>query len=299
MMAKQGMKIAILLSSFFMMSSVVFAHSGSHDGGSNAHEIIPIEQFYNRVVMSEKNGFRYIETNGIPDHKTGQFPNAGNPNKISEQKYRFRTDMLPRVGEGIIWSSDKKPPYYFGVALNGIPFDPATAEAWNNNPRSGWNEEAIVKGQRKLGLDQNNAHVQPDGSYHYHGIPWALFNNLKKREKPMVHVGYAADGFPIYVPVKREPAMMSSYRLKQGLRPSGPGGSYDGTYTQDYEYVESLSDLDECNGLIWHTEDYPYGIYMYILTEEFPFIPRCWRGRVDTTFEKAPPPRRLFGRRPR
>jgi len=44
----------------------------------------------------------------------------------------------------------------------------------------------------------------------------------------------------------------SSYRLKSGERPTGagdPGGSYDGTYRDDYEYVAGQGDLDACNGM--------------------------------------------------
>lgn len=294
MVMKQMMIVGLL--SFFCFSAEASAHGGGHDVGSNAHDKIPVEVEYNRVYMSEKNGFRYIESNGIPSHETGAFPNAGNPNRITEQSYNFRVNILPRFQEDIVWLSEQRPPYYFGVALNGIPFDPATAESWNNDPRSGWNEEAIVGGQGRLGLDQSNAHVQPDGSYHYHGIPWRMLKAFKKGNQSMVLVGYAADGFPIYMPSEKGKGLKPSYRLKSGTRPSGPKGRYDGTYTQDYEYVQRSGDLDECNGLISHTDEYPYGSYMYVLTEEFPFVPRCWRGRVDTTFEKKPLRRDFFGK---
>ncbi len=56
----------------------------------------------------------------------------------------------------------------FGVALNGLPLDPGTAEFWHNDPN--WNYEAM-SGKMDLGLDENNAHVQPNGAYHYHGLP--------------------------------------------------------------------------------------------------------------------------------
>jgi hypothetical protein len=32
----------------------------------------------------------------------------------------------------------------FGVALNGVGFDPGTAEFWNNDRRGGWNHAALV-----------------------------------------------------------------------------------------------------------------------------------------------------------
>ena len=51
----------------------------------------------------------------------------------------------------------------FGVALNGVPFDPGTAEYWENDRSSDWRYDAL-SGKINLGLDQNNAHVQPNGA---------------------------------------------------------------------------------------------------------------------------------------
>ncbi len=65
----------------------------------------------------------------------------------------------------------------------------------------------------------------------------------------MVLLGWAADGFPMYGPEAHEKAddaqsalktMTSSYRMKKGNRPGGddgPGGKYDGTYSQDWEFA--------------------------------------------------------------
>jgi hypothetical protein len=49
-----------------------------------------------------------------------------------------------------------------------------------------------------LGLDESHAHVQPNGAYHYHGIPTLLFERLSGGEKKMTQVGWAADGYPVY-----------------------------------------------------------------------------------------------------
>ena len=115
--------------------------------------------------------------------------------------------------------------------------------------------------------------------------------------KDLTHVGYAADGFPIFVSQKGK--YKSSYVLKAGKRPSGkkgPGGKYDGTYTADYQYKSGSGSLDQCNGV---TVSGKY--YIYILTEEFPHIPRCWSGephlsfaksKIETT-KKSPPPRKM------
>ena len=109
----------------------------------------------------------------------------------------------------------------------------------------------------------------------------------------MLLIGYAADGFPIYGPYgyadpdnpkKGFKLMRSSYRLRKGTRSSGPGGVYDGTFVQDYEFVAGSGDLDMCNGRYGPTPEHPEGIYHYFITEEFPFVPRYLRGIPDPSF---------------
>lgn len=239
--------------------------------------VISLYAHSNEVSIWEEDGYRYIQSNGIPDHTPGQFPNTGNPNTISEQHYQFRVTLTPRLsGQTHAYGHN-----LFGVALNGVPFDPGTAEFWNNNPQSGWNYEAL-SGKINLGVDSSHAHVQPSGAYHYHGIPTGL---LRSRPGVMKLIGYAADGFPIYY----QENIRSSYRVRSGQRPSGPGGRYDGTFVQDYEYVSGAGDLDECNGLNGQTPEYPQGIYHYYLTSTFPFVPRCLKGTADSSFQKAVP----------
>lgn len=90
---------------------------------------------------------------------------------------------------------------------------------------------------------------QVDGTYHYHGEPNALYSS----DEPVVFavVGFAADGFPIFGRFIDDNAsvreVVPSYRLKTGNRPSGagqPGGGFDGTFRDDYEFVDGLGDLD-------------------------------------------------------
>lgn len=107
-------------------------------------------------------------------------------------------------------------------------------------------------------------------------------------------LGYAADGFPIYGPYgyadpNRESALKklkSSYAVKSGNRPGGPGGRHNGKFTQDWTYVAGRGDLDQCNGRVAVTPEYPVGTYHYVLTDTFPFIPRCWMGTPDASFAR-------------
>jgi len=245
----------------------------------------------NKVTISVTGGERLIMANGLPDHATGQFPGRGNPNRISAQSYSFRVPTNPKV-------ADKPTPAngaWFGVALNGVPFEPGTAEFWNND--RAWNYEA-KSGFIDLGLDANNAHVQPTGAYHYHGLPAGLIKKLGGDGKKMLQVGYAADGFPVYTSYAYSVAanaasplqkLRSSWQLKRGERIGGPGGKPDGKFTADYEFVKGSGDLDECNGRFGVTPEFPKGTYYYCLTEEFPHIGRFWRGTPDASFFKRGP----------
>lgn len=245
------------------------------------------------VEITVRNEYRYITSNGIPNHHHGDFPNRGNPNTISAQSYTFRMPAHPQMAESIT-PLGMNP---FGVAVNGVPFDPGAAEWWNNDPGFGWQYEAL-SGKINLGMDQNHAHVQPNGAYHYHGLPTGLIAQLGEGQR-MLLIGYAADGFPIYEQygyrlkdIRSDIIKLrSSYRLKTGRRPNkiGPGGTYDGTFVNDYEYVEGAGDLDQCNGRQGVTPEYLSGTYYYVITSEFPFIPRCYRGTPDESFRRRGP----------
>ena len=255
------------------------------------------EPTHNAISIAIMGDYRVIVCNGWPDHEPGAFPRRGNPNTATVQSYRFRVPLKPVVAE-------KPQPghgWWFGVALNGVPFEPGTAENWNNDPTFGWRYEAAT-GFLDLGLDENNAHVQPNGSYHYHARPVGLIGKRGGDAGKMLQVGWAADGHPIYTSKAHDKAhdirsplrdMKSSWRLKKGDRPAqdgGPGGQYDGRFTQDFEFAPGAGDLDECNGRTGRTPEYPEGTYYYCITAEFPFVPRQWHGRPDESFAKHGPP---------
>lgn len=242
----------------------------------------------NEVSISVRGSTRYIRSNGIPDHAVGQFPNSGNPNAIRAQSYRFEMPVSPEKAR----RSTPGGMTAFGVAVNGVPLDPGAAEFWEGDSRSGWQYDALG-GAVALGLDANYGHVQPNGAYHYHGLPVGLLQNLGWRSgaaSPLL--GYAADGFPIYAIFAAVDGALqrvrSSYRLKSGNRPggAGPGGTYDGTFNEDYAYVAGSGDLDANNGAYITSAEYPAGTYAYILTETYPVVPRSFAGTPDSSFRK-------------
>jgi len=243
----------------------------------------------NDVTIFSDNELRYITSNGIPTVH-GEFPNAHNPNTIQAQHYHFKMPLYPQMAKTIVELQGFED---FGVGIDGVPFDPGTAEFWNGNPE--WRYEAL-SGKINLGLDQNNAHVQPNGAYHYHGLPTDLLVGQSSSEHSKL-IGYAADGFPIYAKYGYVQAsfkasgikeLKSSWKLRPGDRPAGPGGAFDGTFTQDYMYVAGAGDLDECNGRYGVTPEYPAGTYHYFITADFPIVPRCFKGNPDESFMKDP-----------
>jgi hypothetical protein len=290
-------KLALFLLVAVYLGMLLNARPGQSLFEMENDELVPAP-FPNRVSITVNDEKRVIASNGVPSHEVGRFPGAGNPNSIREQDYHFELPIHPAMADQPI---SVETTHLFGIALNGVVFDPGTANYWHNDRSSIWHTEAIVEGRREFGLDLNNAHVQPNGAYHYHGIPIGLVKQLGGDGK-MTQVGWAADGYPIYNefgpqdaanPASATVKLRSSYRLKTGERPggaSGPGGAYDGSYTGDYEFVPGSGDLDEKNGRTGPTPEFPQGTYYYVLTEGFPYIPRLFKGTPDPSVQHRFPP---------
>ena len=74
----------------------------------------------------------------------------------------------------------------------------------------------------------------------------------------------------------------SGYTLIKGSRPEGdssPGGTYDGSYIQDYEFTNSGT-LDKCNGMTIN------GQYGYYVTSSYPYVMGCYTGTPNQSFAK-------------
>ena len=234
------------------------------------------------VVVDSQAKSRVITSNALPNHETGEFPNPGNPNTISAQDRSWTlTTAQTFVGTTTFVRET-------GAAINGVKFEPGTAERATCESGEVHSIEAI-QDVTDLGLDFNNAHVQPTGEYHYHGVS-ELLVTLYSSNQDLVHVGFAADGHLIYY--SKSGGYQSSYRLGEGTRegtnctytPGGPnangttitfGPDKDGSLTSDWDYNAEYGQLDECNGI---TVD---GQYIYLLTNDFPYIPRCMMGEVE------------------
>lgn len=263
---------------------------------AQALELVPANRrppSSSEYAESEVGILRGIAANGIPDHRVGEFPNRNNPNEIREQAYEIAIPLDPEPAPRPIplHGAEAAPGLrIFGISLDGVLMEPGTAETWMGRRDSGWNYEALG-GAVPLGLDENFGHVQPDGTYHYHGIPYGLMERLGYREgQHSPQIGWAADGYPIYAlygyadpqdPTSEIVELKTGYRLREGSRPvapDGPGGRHDGAFVQDYEFAGGEECLDECNGRYCVTPEFPDGTYAYFMTREWPVIPRAFRG---------------------
>ena len=257
---------------------------------------------------------RILSGNGIPNHEVGTFPNPDNPNTISEQNVNANFTLCPTIisesGQPVGGQAGT-----IAYAINSVKFDPGTAGRCNDEGecslaqgQGNWNIEALGHETFDFGDDMNHAHVQPSGAYHYHGMPELLIDFLGDNQG-MTLVGWASDGYPVYArygyadPNDSTSELISlqpSWKLKQPPdedRPDtltaliggpGQGTTYPntpipmGAFTQDFEYEEGYGDLDECNGRIGVTPEFPDGIYYYMVTDEFPFFTRCLKGEITT-----------------
>lgn len=237
---------------------------------------------------------RQLTSNGIPDHPVtdGNFATPISTQSVSTSMRLQPTNTGSQTsGAGNV-----------GYVVNGVKLDPGTAgtcaaTATGTGPGQGcvqiagndpWRIEALG-GAFTFGTDSSNAHVQPTGDYHYHGMPEGYITRLNKGQA-LTLVAWAKDGFPIYArygytnpndATSAIKVLRGSFQKKAAPDAGRPANTTIfpmGTFTQDYEYVAGSGDLDECNGRFGVTPEFPNGIYHYYITDTYPFIQRCVKG---------------------
>lgn len=281
----------------------------SQMGGTNVSTSLN----YNFSVTCSGN-FRTIAGNGVPNHTTSGGDFAA---PISAQTIDVSVTSNPDLGvTGTSYLSRSGTAMINpGIAINTVKFDPGTAGTCLSSATSAatgcdasgrgsgtWVMEAMKDPSAPgtwafdFGTDDSNAHVQPNGQYHYHGIPTQLIPKLNTATSTsMTLVGWAADGYPMYARFGYTTATDSSsalkvvtgsYQLKSAtaLASGRPSTTYFslGHFTSDWQYVAASGDLDECNGRYGVTPEFPKGTYHYYITESYPFIQRCVKGNTIT-----------------
>jgi len=187
--------------------------------------------------------------------------------------------------DGVAWNASTN-------ALCGGPGNPPCPGG--PGATSAWNRDAIPA--ERGGFDCAKAHPAM-GNYHHHQNPSAFNLDLvvvsnicdlyasdglyvidENAHSPLI--GYAHDGFPIYgaYGFKNEDGTGGIERMKSGYslrnittRTNGPAVNatyFLGYFREDYEFIANAADdyLNENNGRVCVTPEYPNGIYCYFAT---------------------------------
>ena len=228
-----------------------------------------------------------ISANSIPNHDFNDGARAF-PNETGEVETTLTFPINPVAASSPTALSIQ---YDNAILLNGVKVDILAAACLNvgdertgcSAPDQPWRFDPMHPANG-FNIDSNNAHTQPNGSYHYHGPPPITSGSATQISGL---VGFAADGFPIFGPWFDDGTQIRkaqpSYLLKSGTRSTGRAEydvAYDGAFRDDYDYVESAGDLDACNGMTVN------GQYGYYITENYPYILACFTGTPDRSFEK-------------
>jgi hypothetical protein len=272
------------------------------------------KSFKGWLTITHENGKCVFTSNSIPNHDFNDVEGNKFVFPVEEVEESFKmTSHAVKAKELTPLSTS----WDNAIFLNGAKLDLFAAACEGvedekigcfSNRKGVWRFDPMSK-KNDFAADTHHAHGQPpDGAYHYHGDPVALYESSPSEESgdsPVI--GFAADGFPIYGPFIRDDVtgkirrVRSGYTLKTHKTDTGeiskkrqplpdqdpapgrfPGGEYDGTYREDYEFTGG-GDLDECNGMTRH------GQYGYYVTDTFPWVMACFTGTPDPSFTKENP----------
>lgn len=121
--------------------------------------------------------------------------------------------------------------------------------------------------------------------YHFHERAKCFFqwqtlggaDSLLPAQTANVVLGYALDGFPIMSPYQcSDQACTLAIKVESSYRYTGSGDYANENAWDNHQYEESLSPLDQCNGMIDQN-----GNYAYYATDTFPYYMACYRGPTD------------------
>ncbi len=261
----------------------------------------PIDMSYGEILAAYTNITSddqacQIHSNGVPNHNFAT--NGSFATRTASVWETFSIPLNPQIADSITPLSLQ---YDNAIFLNGVKLDQIAAACYGVGPdplgrekigcfesETPWRYDPMHS-LNNFGEDDNNAHTQPDGAYHYHGGPVAMYDTSGNTASGII--GYAADGFPIRGPYIEDNGTIrlitSGYLLKEGNRTSQegegefPGGEWNGQFRDDFEWQEGVGDLDECNGRVVD------GVYSYYVTHAFPWVMGCFVGTPDDSFRKG------------
>ena len=239
---------------------------------SNVRDLTRVIDFEGYVNVEVFDTYCNLSSDNIPNHDFND-TSANFRTNVAEIDRVFRVQRDPQMAPEI---SQINRQAWDAVMLNGVVADVKSAGCYkpsesradadgNTEAGCGPNDNWMLiplEYSTKFGADIHNAHVQPDGTYHYHGNPNAMFDDSPSGEGSPV-IGFAADGFPIYGSYILDSLTgnyrkaLSGYTLKEGTR-----GSIVEIYLLDpledsrnfcVDIVGSKANADTQRGLQAHT----------------------------------------------
>ena len=260
--------------SVIALNSVVFyaASAASTPKSVATSSAIKAAKWNPTVKLTYSKSSVLMQPNGIPNHARDAYyavpkagvvvPDATTANIIADptkaQAYKFTIPTTPKYSSKVTSTSLGS----IGVMISGAvlynPYegDGKTVAMANNFTVT--NSAGITASF----VDKCAGHPTPDiGAYHYHGLPNCVTAKVDKVSKPSHIIGFALDGFPIY-------------------------GDRDNKGKQI-----TAKNLDQCNGVISATPEFPKGIYHYVLlgTADARSSIACFHGEVDASQIQAMP----------
>ena len=248
-----------------------------------------VEKWNCLVEIHQDGDNMVVHSNGIPNHDFESTIGCC----ASEQEYIWHIPLYPEIDP----TPDPVPDRgAIAVTVTGVPiFGP---EEGPGGDAVALEHEYFIEDRQAIDLGICGGHSGPGGTYHYHYdsncmhwhsdenesiLDWSM--DLIDSLKASPIIGFAFDGFPIYgiygyTAFQIVSEMKSSYQLE--LNKTGYGGS------DDWEYIEDLGNLDECNGHIGYVPDLTSPIYHYHATRlngkgelGFPYFMNCYKGEVE------------------
>ena len=222
----------------------------------------------------------YVTCSGIPSYTIGPW---NSPNTATALNWVFKLPQNPvrNTGTAVTVGLGHVAVLRDGTAI----YNARDARSYNN--LGIWNQTAWVF--ERGSFDSCYGHPSPGREYHPHAIPSCLLGPLDQQtHSPLI--GFAFDGFPIYGPYGYANAdgsggvtrISSSYQPRQiTARTSLPNGTqlmasqYGpaistafplGCYVEDWQFSAGSGHLDQSNGRVCVTPEYPAGIYCYFVT---------------------------------
>ena len=160
------------------------------------------ETFDGQITVTDSNSKCLIVSNAIPNHNFNDI-SANFATPVAQINQSFEFAKVPSVA---INTTALSLAYDNAIFLNGVKLDLLAAacygvgdgkvdcgdaymgKTWRYDPMSPLNN---------FGTDLHHAHIQPNGTYHYHAAPDAIYEVLNPSTISGV-IGFAADGFPIF-----------------------------------------------------------------------------------------------------